>query len=330
MIHREISASEEGRKLARYLEKLLPAAPKSFMYTALRKNKIKVNRKKPGSPNLILHTGDQSDRDLSPQQETDFGYLSDEDTGNSHHSPDSVLSDPVFTLPVLYEDPHILVINKPFGLLSQKSRPEDISASEIARDILRKNGTVFDATFAPSVVHRLDRNTGGVMIMAKTLPASQILSEMIRSHSLRKFYTARVKGCPRQWTEETLLADLYRKNTKENKAEISPYERTMDKGGFLKDPSVPEGWSLCALKVKLVQDLGESSLLEVELLTGKSHQIRAQLAYHGYPILGDGKYNASENTYRQQLFASRVEFLGCTGCLSYLEGKIIQAPVPFL
>ncbi len=155
------------------------------------------------------------------------------------------------------------------------------------------------------------------MVMAKTLPVSQALSEMIRVHDMKKCYWALVKGDSSRWTTPTHLKDLYHKDEKMNKASIRPFAG-----------EVPANWQLCELIVTHQKCYGEYSLVEIELLTGKSHQIRAQLSSHGFPLLGDGKYNEGEKNFRQQLFAKAVEFHNCPEVIKEMEGRRIEAAVP--
>lgn len=320
MVQITISAGDAGRKLGRYLEKILPGAPKSIFFKALRNNRIKINRKKPKDLSGFLNEGDSLELYLTDDQLKDFGYVPQGKRTTA--APGKTVEKKKIDykkIPVLYEDDQVLIVHKPVGVLSQKSKPSDISLTEIERAYLVDKGEGSGSTYQPSFVHRLDRNTEGVMIMAKTLAASQILSEMVRTHSLKKYYYAIVKGEPSQWKEPVHLVNAYRKDKSINKAEIRPFSEDL----------LEKGWQKCELIVRLISSkpLGtqeKCSLLEIQLLTGKSHQIRAQLSAKGFPIMGDGKYDKNEDTFRQKLMAAAVEFCGTSGCLSYMEGKRIE------
>ncbi len=319
MIQITIAEGDAGRKLGRYLQKILPKAPQSFFFKALRSNRIKINRKKPKDLSGVLNNGDSLELYLTDEQLKDFGYSQKNSPvkGNTQSVKEKKIE--YSNIPILYEDEQLLIMHKPVGVLSQKSKPGDISLTEMARAYLADKGMVFASTYTPSFVHRLDRNTEGVMIMAKTLAASQVLSEMIRVHSMKKFYYALVEGVPEKWKEPQHLIHAYTKDKTMNKAQIRPFDEEL----------IKNGWEKCELIVRLVKEdqskgAKKQSLLEIQLLTGKSHQIRAQLSHEGYPIVGDGKYNGREESFRQKLMAAAVEFCGTEGILEYMEGKRIE------
>lgn len=323
MLSFTIGPAEEGRKVGRYLEKLFPKAPRSFFYKALRQNKIKVNRKKPSDLNVSLLSGDIMDLYLSDEQILEFGYravnpLNDKRAEHTSRQYTGSSRIDISQIQPVYEDEHILIVVKPVGVLSQKSRPADISITEMAREYLIANGSSFDLSFTPSFVHRLDRNTGGLMIMAKDLPASQALSEMIRFHSLKKYYWALVQGDVNEWECPVRLKNSYRKDERQNKASILPFSEDLSE----------KGWQTCELEAVKKKSFKGYSLVEILLLTGKCHQIRAQLSFHGHPLVGDGKYNENESSFRQQLFAKAIEFHDCPPALAYMEGKRIEADTP--
>lgn len=334
-----ISAREEGRKLGRYLKIQLPGAPASFWYKAIRRNKVKIDKKKPADLNQTLTAGQTLVLYLTQEQEEEFTkgrQLSQRQQRRRE------LTDRVRVYPdpqILYEDQNLLIVNKPAGVLTQKSKASDISMTEICRHYLdekknadgknilagkndRAGNNKAAASFQPSFCHRLDRNTGGVLIMAKTLKASQAVSAMLTNRTIRKTYEALVEGCPDRWTKPTTLIHAYQKDSTVNKAVLGSWDQW--KNGT--DPNVKKA----ECRVQLVRAFDDFSLVEVELMTGRSHQIRAQLAYEGYPIVGDGKYNPGAKGYHQMLRAASVTFGKCPAVLSYMEGKTITAPRPLM
>ena len=307
MILLTISKEEANSRLLRFLNKLLPKAPNSFWYKAVRTKKIRLNQKHVKELSMILAEGDVLSLYVTDQQLMEFGYKAQEKAIKPLKTP---------SIEVLYEDDVLLVINKPRGILTQKAKASDISLTEAARQYLYEKGYPQSATFQPSFCHRLDRNTSGVLIMAKTLKAQQVITSHLKDHSIEKLYLALVKGQPLLWKEETLLTHVYRKDPVNNKAMI------------LDPQQAKEGDQECRLTVSLVETYGDASLLQIHLLTGKSHQIRAQLSHMGYPILGDGKYDPKEETYQQMLTAHAVVFHGFEEDFAYLNEKRIEAPLP--
>lgn len=308
MICLTIQKEEAGRKLARFLEKIFPKAPKSLFYKALRNRKIKLNGKKPEDLSVTLQIGDELRLFFTEEQLASFGYVNHEEVQKPSPGFPAV--------PVLYEDDLLLILDKPAGMLSQKSGPEDVSLTEIGREMLRERGYRFSSGYRPGVCNRLDRNTSGAVIMAKSLEAGQAVSAMLKDHSLGKYYWALVEGIPKAWIEETVLENGWRKNKHSNKAELTDWNENVS--GFQRIES----------RVRLLKEYGAYSLVEVQLITGKSHQIRSQLAWAGYPIVQDGKYNALSNAYRPMLVARRLEFAACPPPLEYMNGKIIEAEIP--
>lgn len=307
MIELTIEKEEAGRKLARFLEKILPQAPRSFLYKAVRCNKVKVNGKKPADLSFTLQAGDTVRLYLTDEQLSDFGYrtmLVKQETPSGFPA-----------VPVLYEDEHLLILDKPAGMLSQKSKPGDISLTEIGVWLLEKQGCSLRG-YRPGVSNRLDRNTSGAVIMAKTLEASQAVARMLQERRIGKFYWALVQGRPEIWKECTELVHGWRKNEAQNKAELRPWQEGQ------------KGWQRIESRVRLLKAFTDYSLVEIQLMTGKSHQIRSQLAAAGFPIWQDGKYNPDAKAFRPMLVAKRLEFYDCPSPLETMKGRCIEASVP--
>ncbi len=311
----EIGNNEAGQRMDKYLKKLLPKAGNGFLYKMLRKKNIVLNEKRTEG-SVILADGDCVTL-----------YLSDETI--QKFSPDMIFSDqpPVmrnkekadFTLPVLYEDRDILVVNKPAGLLSQKAGPKDDSANERIIQYLLDTGAVTPQallTFHPSVCNRLDRNTSGILVAGKTLHGLQVMSRHLKERLVQKYYICIAAGVVEN--EQHLKGYLY-KDTLKNKVQISFSKENIGKRG---DGSFIEtAW-------RPVCTYGSATVLEVCLYTGRPHQIRAHLASAGHPIIGDPKYGDQKlNEYfrkktgvtRQLLHAARIILA---------DGREITAPLP--
>ena len=319
MLKRVVSPPEEGRRLERYLETQLPRAPKSLLYKLLRTKAVKVNGRRIHDPKYRLAAGDAVEIYLSDTRIADL-QASAEVLKESEH----ILHE-MTQLPVLYDDENLMIFNKPAGMLSQKDRADAVSLAEIGAAVIRR-GQGDASGFCPGVCNRLDRNTSGAVIMAKTLRAAQAVNEMIQDGRIHKYYLAIVTGdC--SWNEAKLLTHYWRKDSRSNTAVISD------------SPSSEPGESLVQCRCELLQRAASHSLslLRVELMTGKGHQIRAQLAHMGYPILGDPKYGNPSKSARflpasarqgQMLHAHQLHFTGCPSLLSAMEDIVVTAPAP--
>jgi 23S rRNA pseudouridine1911/1915/1917 synthase len=178
-------------------------------------------------------------------------------------------------LPFLFEDNHVLVVNKPAGLLSQADLTGDLDVLTVARHLIKrrdhKPGNVY-----LGLVHRLDRPVSGAMIVAKTTKAASRLSEALRQRKVHKVYLALVEGRPEP--EQALLEHQVTKDARQKRS-------------FVVEP--PAGKS-AKLSYRVLRTQGKRALVEVELITGLPHQIRLQLSHIGCPIVGDRKYGATE------------------------------------
>lgn len=196
-------------------------------------------------------------------------------------------------LQVLFEDNHIIIINKRAGDIVQGDKTGDTPLSDIVKEYIKdkynKPGNVF-----LGVVHRLDRPTSGIVIFARTSKALERLNKMLREKLIKKNYWAVVKNRPKK--ERDTLIDYLKKNPKNNKSTVYRQET--------------EGSKKAVLHYKIVKNLDNYSLLEIDLETGRHHQIRAQLAAIGSPIKGDLKYGAqrSNKDGSIHLHARKIEF----------------------
>ena len=261
-----INENEAGQRFDKYLAKLLREAPKSFFYKMMRKKNITLNGKK-ATGNEKLFSGDHVKLFLSDET---FEKFSGNDSAPRAH----------YALDIIYEDENILLINKPAGMLSQPADDGTPSLVEYLTGYLLKNGSLTEndlRTFRPSVCNRLDRNTSGLIAAGKSLSGLQELSGMFKSRELHKYYLCLVEGVLK---EERYIKGYLAKDKKSNKVTIYKQE---------KENALPVETKYYPLGTN-----GTRTLLKVELITGRAHQIRAHLASEGHSIVGDPKYGKAD------------------------------------
>ncbi len=277
-----IGKNEAGQRLDKYLKKLLPEASDGFRYKMLRKKNITLNGKKAdGSEKLAL--GDEVKLFFS---EETFRIFSGKAAGEQELSEKY----PCIPLTILYEDEDILAIDKPAGMLSQKAAPSDLSANEYIIGYLLAQGTVTAeslGTFRPSVCSRLDRNTSGILVAGKSLKGLQDMAAQLQGRAVGKYYVCLAKGLVR---EQVCLEGWLVKDGAKNRAEVFLSETPG--GKYMKASYRPLAHFFAGEKGELGAEA--FTLLEARLTTGRSHQIRVQLADFGHPIVGDAKYGDRE------------------------------------
>ncbi len=293
-----IQKNEENQRFDKYLKKLLPNATTSFLYKMMRKKNIVINKKK-ATGNEKLAAGDVVRIFLSDETFDKFHV----DTEELQKEYDMLKSLGLKGLKVVYEDDDMIVADKPYNMLSQKASDKDLSANEyLLGYMIRKGELPFEVfqTFRPSVVNRLDRNTTGLLLFGKTLNALQELGEHIRNRSIQKYYLAIAAG---ELKEELKLKGYLLKDEKANKV------------SFYTEPI--EGSDYIETKVKPMVSKNGLTLVEIHLITGKTHQIRLHLSAIGHPVLGDMKYGderinkkyyESHKVNHQLLHAYRLKF----------------------
>ena len=296
--------------------RIMSRAPKSFIYKMLRKKNITLNGKK-AQGNEQLRQGDAVKL-----------FLSDDTIGKFSETRTAGYAET--ELDILYEDKHTIFINKPAGMLSQKAAAEDVSLVEHLIAYLLKTGQISEealATFRPSVCNRLDRNTSGIVAAGKSLAALQQLSAMFRERSLKKYYLCLVHG---RVTEARRISGFLSKDERTNRVRVQ-------RAGERRSPQKEE--ARIETEYRPLRSGDGVTLLEVHLITGKTHQIRAHLAAEGHPIIGDYKYGmrSVNDSFKREyglstqlLHSCRLCFPECTGALSELSGREITAPVPDL
>lgn len=330
-----VTKREAGWRFDRYLRKMLPQASPGFLYKMLRKKNITLNERK-AAGNEIVAAGDSVELFFS--QET-FLKFSGEISAQRGEGWDSICREAFRTLgdiPVIYEDEDILILNKPAGVLSQKAEKDDLSLNEWMLGYLLEKGrfTAGEAGhFKPSVCNRLDRNTSGLVLCGRSVKGSQFLTKILRNRSLHKYYVTYVKG---QIGQETVLKGYLKKEEAKMRSTILTEEQYRRRESA--NPEAQREYKPIETVIKplLYDRKRDCTKLEILLVTGKSHQIRAHLASVGHPVLGDRKYGwrpgrAEEEILKYQvLHAGRMEFPKIEGDFAYLSGKCFEAPQPEL
>ena len=218
-------------------------------------------------------------------------------------------------LPIIFEDEHVLVVNKPQGLQSQNEENPLVGDSALTRVLTVKKESG-EQTDQIRLCHRLDVQTGGLLMFTKDEASYEAALEAFEKRTMEKYYTCRVKGCPAK--QKAVMHAYLRKDAQLSRVAVTDY---------------PARGALEIVTGYRVLEAGEYARLEVELMTGRTHQIRAHLAHIGHPILGDDKYgdralNRKLGLKKHQLWSTRLVF-HASGVLAYLEGKSVSVDCPF-
>ena len=295
-----ISENDSGQRVDRFLTKALPLLPKNLLYKYIRNKKIKVN----GHRCEIAQRLQSGDRIQCYIKEEFFAQGRKDTTFLQIHA----------ALQTLYEDAQILIAFKPAGILSQKDQSgiQDNMNDRLRHYLYVRHAydPMHEQSFTPAFAHRLDRNTEGILIAGKTAAALRCLNEKIKTHEIEKYYLALAEGELKP--KEADLIFYYNKDIRNNKAVL------------YREPS--ENTKQIHTHYRLIQTIGKNSLAEVQLFTGKSHQIRASFAMIHHPLIGDKKYGVkqADGFGNQALCAYKLRFAfkdDC--CLSYLKDREI-------
>ena len=309
----QINGNDAGQRVDKFLTKAVPLLPQSMLYKAIRTKRIKLNGKR-CEISTRLCTGDQLTLYLNDAAKANYRLkLADQITLSLPEAvPIDILPEDI-PLDIIYEDENILLVNKPAGLVvhEDEHQSSDTLINRIQHHLY--NCGVYNPaeenSFAPALCNRIDRNTAGIVIAAKNAAALRILNEKIKARELQKLYLCIVHGTmPKE--SDTLKAFL-RKDARTNTVAVY-------------DHPIPDGRTILT-DYRVVAQKDRLSLLEIDLLTGRTHQIRAHLAHIGHPLLGDALYGGDASLLARPALHSAAADLTqpVTGQLLH-----ITAPVP--
>ncbi|MBO4941651.1 MAG: RluA family pseudouridine synthase [Clostridia bacterium] len=287
--------NDAGQRLDKFLAKLLKTASMGMIYKWLRKKRVKVNGKKQ-EISYVLNVGDVLEL-----------YVNDEFFENEKKEQAFEFEEGI--LCIAYEDENILVADKPSGVAVHGEK--GCLLDSITAYLVKKGefSPEKEHTFAPALCNRIDKNTSGLVIAAKNAKALRIINEKIRDREINKYYLLRAEN-PERLEKSGKIAGYTVKNEKERKVYF--FKKEMPNSKYCET---------------LFRKLDDDGVFEVQLLTGRTHQIRASFASKGCPLIGDVKYGAKKNGRKdfQQLRAYKIEFDFRTpaGELDYLDGKVI-------
>lgn len=300
-----IGANDAGQRLDRFLAKAVPLLPASLAQKYIRIKRIKRN-------------GARAERDARLEAGDVLQLYINDEFFDTPREDNAFLTVAVPKLTIVYEDENIMLVDKRPGLAVH---PHD--GAEYGRTLIDHIQAYLyqkhewspreENSFTPALCNRIDRNTGGIVIAAKTAEALRVMNQKIKDRELDKRYLAVVEGTPKP-KEGSLKGYLF-KDARKNRV-------------FVTDTPQP-GSKTCQTNYRTLANAGGLSLVECQLITGRTHQIRAQFAHAGHPLLGDGKYGKLDKRFDrnyQALYSYRLTFAFTTdaGGLAYLNGKTFQ------
>ena len=297
-----IGTNDAGQRLDRFLAKAVPLLPASLAQKYIRLKRIKRN-------------GQRADRDTRLEAGDVLQLYINDEFFDKPREDNAYLTVASPKLNIVYEDEHILLVDKRPGLAVH---PHD--GAEYGRTLIdhiqsylyqkREWRPREENSFTPALCNRIDRNTGGIVIAAKTAEALRVMNQKIKDREMDKRYLAIVEGSPKP-RDGSLKGYLF-KDAKKNRVFVTDHPQ--------------EDAKTCQTNYKTLVSKNGLSLVECELITGRTHQIRAQFAHAGHPLLGDGKYGKLDKKYDrnyQALYSYKLTFAFSTdaGALDYLNGK---------
>jgi 23S rRNA pseudouridine955/2504/2580 synthase len=292
----KITNNEEGQRLDRFLKKYLNKANQSFIYKMLRKKNVKLNGSK-AEPETVLKKDDLVQL-----------YLADETIEKFREK--KTLKQTEIHFKIVYEDDNILIVNKPIGLSTQPDETSQRNLVDEIRMYLNAKEENISFTFKPAVCNRLDKNTSGLIIAAKNYDSLKQTNKAIRERNIKKLYIAKVHGIINKDLE---LKDYLIKN--ENKNMVKIIRENTENAKEVITYAHP------------IRTEGNYTWLEIEIETGRAHQIRAHLASIGHPIEGDKKYGKKDSEKQQVLHAYKLILGGYEGGLKYLNGLEVKSEI---
>lgn len=308
-----VNSNDAGQRLDKFIRKALPELPLSVIYKVLRTKNVKVNRKR-GKNDMRLCEGDI----VQIYVKDDFFNEQAQNIARAELSE--------IKLDIVYEDKNIMLVNKPAGLPVHEvdGGKKSTLIEQATAYLIQKNeySPQSENTFAPALCNRIDQNTGGIVIIAKNAPSLRIMNEKIKHREITKKYLCSAEGYPPK--NEGKLESFIEKDSDKNMVSVYDRRRSPD--------------SLTAItKYRLLEKKDTISLIEAELVTGRTHQIRAQFAHFGFPLVGDVKYGrrakATVKYAHQALYSYKITFDFNTDAdiLNYLKGLTFTVKeVPFL
>ncbi len=286
-----VNKNDANQRLDKFITKAIPKLPKSLLYKGLRKNNVRLNGKHCHDGSIMLHENDV----IALYYPDEFFEKNKEKITN--------LPEPE----IIYEDENIIIANKPKGLLSHcdQNGVQDTMIGRIISYLINKHEYIPESenTFSPALCNRLDRNTSGLIIAAKNAESLRIINEKIRNREVEKYYICKCIGKPD--TESGIIKSHLIRDEK-----------------IVKINDNSDGKQIVT-EYKVLSSDTDTSLIEIKLITGRTHQIRAHMAHIGHPLKGDVKYGGSrsKNGYYLNCYKLVFEFKTNAGIMNYLHGK---------